>query len=372
MALVDGPQKLSFLLTQALAAQALANAIPDPLGKRLAARGVFVAVDGFVELARQTRNGIPRSANTKGDLDATKDALNALADRDWGPYSPLRDRIGAHRQPIGGEDNVRGWAGANELWAQVDAPLVGVLCDDMAEIYAGVQRLMKTSAFAAPVLPTETADKISAAPHFQARAGLRVATGSFGETIMNTLTPVQGGAIGERLRQISDTIDGFECYATLIGFVGGLVAFERAVVAGAVIEAANMVELVFDVPSGRTAANRYPPLVDLIPSHYAEAADLRSELSRLSAADVTWIRQLRNSIAAHVDVREPLPVLLRRLDTTDRPRVDRLFHQICQALVDVDAKHPITVFSTLVRLRGARMAGLERVAAPEFPSGYDV
>jgi hypothetical protein len=142
--------------------------------------------------------------------------------------------------------------------------------------------------------------------------------------------------IGERLRQISDTIDGFECYAALAPCAAGLPVFERAVVAGAIIETANMVELVFEVSAGRAADNRYAPLVDLIPQHYAEAGDLRAAATRIHPADVEWIRDLRNSAAAHIDIKQRLVNLLHRLENTDRSRIDAVFHQVARALVDAD------------------------------------
>ena len=370
MAIVDGPQKAALAVAQAQAARALAEAVPDQHAKRLTARGVFVAVAMFIDVARQTRTTITTTKANRADLAVLKQALNVLADRDWGPYRPLRDRVGAHRQPIDGADDPGSWGAANELFAHVDATLVGVLCDDMADMNAELQRLTNGHAASAPVLPPDSIARIAAAPHFQPRNGLRLATGSFGETIANAISPVQPTAIGERLRQISDTIDGFECYAALAPCVAGLPMFERAIVAGAIIETANMVELVFELPAGRAANNRYAPLVDLIPPHYAEAADLRAAATRIHPADVDWIRDLRNSAAAHIDAKQRLVNLLHRLDTADPSRIDAVFHHVCRALVDAD-DHDITVLSPLVRLRTVALAGARRIDTPAFSTAYD-
>ena len=97
---VDGIEKARFALTQAEAAAALADALADPFAQRLVARGVFVALVSFIDIARQTRNQVPKTKANETNLADVKAALNALAERDWGPYRPLRDRIGAHRQPI--------------------------------------------------------------------------------------------------------------------------------------------------------------------------------------------------------------------------------------------------------------------------------
>ena len=240
----------------------------------------------------------------------------------------------------------------------------------MADINAELQRLATGRALVAPVLPSHALVSIASARHFQPRDGMRLATGSFGETVGNSISSVQGAAIGERLRQISDTIDGFECYAALAPCVAGLPVFERAVVAGAIIETANMVELVFEVPAGRAADNRYAPLVELIPPHYVEADDLRAAAARLDATAVAWVRDLRNSTAAHIDANLRVVQLVNRLDTADASRIDAVFHQVARALVDAD-NHDITVLSPLVRLRNVALADVRRIDSAAFSTAYD-
>lgn len=95
MPILDGTAKTTFALTQALAARALADAVPDPHAKRIAARGVFIAVDSFITVARQTRNAIPKSKTNSAERLAIKQSLNHLADRDWGP---IRGAARPHRR----------------------------------------------------------------------------------------------------------------------------------------------------------------------------------------------------------------------------------------------------------------------------------
>jgi hypothetical protein len=369
--IVDGAQKLGFLLQQAQAAAALADAVPDPAAKRFAASGVFVALDSFVTLARQTRNAIPAGKHNRADLDKAKTALNGLGDRDWGAYAPLRDRLSAHRQPLNDGDGIAAWGAANELWAEIDAPLIGVLCDDMAEIYARLAPHAGGTPITPPVLPPLAAEALAQAPGFQPREGLSIASGSFGETIAATLSPLQGGEVGQRLREVADTIDAYSCYGEISQCVVGQLLFGRAALRGAIIEAANIVELVFEVPEGRAAENYFDPLVDLIPTNYREAGELRAEFQRLSAADLKWLRGLRNSVAGHIDAVQPLAQLLADLDSVPPTRLNGLFGAACEALESVDKRHPITVLSPLVRLYGKRLQGLERIDPPELNQPYD-
>ena len=367
--IVDGAQKLEFLVQQAHAAAALADAVPDPASKRFAASGVFVALDSFLALARQARNAIPTSDQNRPSLEEAKAALNGLADRDWGPYSPLRDRLSAHRQPLD-SDGVDAWAAANELWAEVDAPLIGVLCDDIATIYAMLSPHCGGAPFAAPTLSPAAGAALTQAPSFQPREGISIASGSFGETIAATISPLQGGEVGQRLREVADTIDAFNCFAEISQCVTAEPSFGRAALRGAIIETANIVELVFEVPGGSAPENYFKPLVDLIPSTYHEAGELRLERSRLSDADLQWLRSLRNTVAAHLDAEQPLAQLLASLDSSPPARLNGLFGAVCKALESVDQRHPITVLSPLVRLYGKRLQGVERVDPPEFSQPF--
>lgn len=154
-----------------------------------------------------------------------------------------------HRQPLD-NDGVAAWAAANELWAEVDAPLIGVLCDDMATIYAMLAPHCGGGQFVAPALSPTAAAALDEAPGFQPRKGVSIASGSFGETIAATISPLQGGEVGQRLREIGDTIDAYSCFAEISQCVTAELPFGRAALRGAILEAANIVELVFEVPGG--------------------------------------------------------------------------------------------------------------------------
>lgn len=369
--MIDGVEKARFALAQACAAAALADALPDPFAKRLMARGVFVATAAFIEISRPTRNQIAKATGRSKELAPLRSELNALADRDWGPYRPLRDRIGAHRQPIGPTEDADAWAGANALFAEIDRPLVGVLCDDMRVIFDQLAAAAGSRPFTSPDLSDDVSAALTAAFAHPPAAGVSIATGSFGETVANTTTPIQGTAIGERLRQVSDAIDGWEMYATASTAVSTSRWLHRAVAAGAIIETANAIELIFDVPQGRAQSHRFAPLVELLPDAYVEAADLKVEHAQLPMTEVAWVRDRRNSVAAHIDLSTPLVELLKRLDATDPRRLSVLFHQVVNALSRIDAKYPVTVFSPFVRLRGATLAGTRRIDPPEHSPVYD-
>lgn len=371
MAIIDGPRKLHFLLEQASVAATLADAVPDPAARRLTASGVFVALDSFIDMARRVRNEIPPAKEIRSDLEEAKRALNALADRDWGPYAPLRDRLSAHRQPLGNDDGVAAWAAANELWGQVDAPLIGVLLDDMAAIYALLAPLCAAPPFSPPSLPQASAAAIAQASGFQPREGVSIASGNFGETMAQTISPLQGGAVGHRLREIGDTIDAMNCFGEISQCVVGAPSFGRAAFRGAIIETQNIVELVFELPAGRAPTNRFDPLVELIPATYAEAAELRAERARLRDTDLRWLSGLRNSVAAHVDASTPFAQLLAGLDAAPAARINGIFETVCQALQSVDQRHPISILSPLIRLHGKRLEGVERVDPPEHNRPYD-
>ncbi|HMJ36663.1 MAG TPA: hypothetical protein VK501_22350 [Baekduia sp.] len=368
--MVRGLGHARFALEQASAATALADAVPDPFAKRLIARGVFVALHSFVDLSRRARNEVAKTTANRQELEAIKQALNALAERDWGPYQPLRDRIAAHRQPVGGEDGAAGWAEANALFAQIDRPLVHILVDDACEIFDRLARFSSMGVFSPPTIPPAVESALATAFTEPRQAAAAIATGSFGETQTNTLAVIQGGAIGERLRQVGDALDGWETWCAVSVAVGAERRLWRAAMAGALIEVANVVELIYELPPGRAADHRYPPLLELLPSSHFEATELQAEYSRLDPAEIVWVRGLRNTVAAHIDGATPIAEILRRLDELDPQRLSDLFLETANALSRIDHRHSITVFSPFVRLRGAALSDVRRLDPPTHPRGY--
>lgn len=365
----DSARKTAYALQQALVAQAITDVVPDEHHRRLVARGVFVALVNFTTAARHARKAIPSSKNNRAQLAEIKQKLNDLADRDWGPYAPLRDRIGAHRQPIGGQDDHEAREQAGRLWSEIDAPLVGVLCDDMTEIHAALHALGGTPALTPPTMSDEAAKAIVADAFFAKRpVGSVIDVGSFGDARENMVSAIQGGTVGERVRQLADTIDGFELHASLFQHMLGQLAFERFCRAGVLIETCNLVEIALDIPAGRRPQDRVDPLVDLVSSRLPEHADLATAKVNLPTAEVEWARGQRNTIAAHIDPDANLNVLLNHLDKMDLDRLQALWSFVDQALAAA-SNHPSSVLA-LLGIRGVEMQGLTRVDAPPYRTQY--
>lgn len=123
MALVDGYAKTRFALTQAHAARALAAALPDAAAAEVVGRGVAVAADAYLELARRLRNAVPSNKTTKPQLNEIKTAIAALA--------------GAGRDP-------------------------GALCEAMAAVNDRFAALLDEEPFEAPELPAEVGEQVAA------------------------------------------------------------------------------------------------------------------------------------------------------------------------------------------------------------------
>lgn len=366
----DSGRKTAYALQQALVAQAIADVVPYAHHKRLVARGVFVAVVNFISVARQARTVITSTKQNRARLGEIKQKLNDLAERDWGPYAELRNRIGAHRQPIGGQDNHEAREEASRLWSEVDAPLIGVLCDDLIDIHAALHALGGAAPLSPPVMSTASAHAIAVDSFFAQRApGTVIDVGSFGEARENMVSAVQLGPVGERVRQIADTIDGFELHAMLFPYLRGQLPFERFCRAGALIEACNLVELALDVPAGRRPKDRVDPLVDLLSSGLPERADLARARANLPRPEVEWARYLRNAIAAHLDQNAPLQDMLDRLDKMDLGRLQSLWSFVDHALAAA-SNHPASTLA-LLGIRGVEMKGLTRVDVPPHRTQYE-
>lgn len=286
-----------------------------------------------------------------------------------GPYASLRDRIAAHRQPIGTGGGANSWAAANRLWSEIDAPLVGVLVDDVL----GIWRQFAPHVYQAPIVmrtvPVKIAAQLASAFPDSPREGLGVGVGSFDETRPGFISAVQGGDVGERLRQIADTIEHFEHLAKIANAVVGERSLQRLAVGGLVIETCGLVELVLDLPQGRTPANYYPPLVEMLKASEPGEAALLAGKSGLDHRGVSQLRDIRDTIAAHVDGRRRLRDLVRLIDRLDPTVVQGVWDHVDSTLAAAAAAKPISVVRPLGS-RGIRMSGLARADESELARPY--
>ncbi len=280
--------------------------------------------------------------------------------------SPPRPTSRAAWQP-----GVEAWRAANRLWREIDAPLVGVLVDDALGIWADLGPLCGGSPVAPPTVATAVRSSLNSGLSPCSQEGVRVGVGSFDDTRPGFLSAVQGGFLGDRLREIADTIEHFEHLVGVLGAVQEDLQFARLVRGGLVIEVCGLVELVFEVPRGRAAANYYPPLVDLLALPQPGAEELAAAQRRLNRTAVSRLRHIRDTIAAHVDDKGRIADLVQQLDVLEPALLQSVWDHAAHALASAAAP-PGSVIRTLT-MRSTVLRGLERLDEPELyrPYGTD-
>lgn len=364
--LIDGPEKARYAAEMASYAASVARATPDDHASRVLARSAFLFLPEFVRVSRQVRNGLRPTKKDKNEVNEIKQMLNDLERRDWGPYKVVRDRVAAHRQPIGGVDDARAWAEANRLWSELDASVVGILVDDAIEIWNALAPYVNQ----APLLGLPEIDERDLGElASEGSAGVRIGAGSFDETRRDSISIIQGGDVGERLREVADTIDHFEILVDAYGGLKANLSCRRLLTSAFVIEINGLVELVLEIPAGRSPSHRYQPLVDLVGEKTPEYAPLALARDSIPMREMRQLRDIRNKICAHIDDRVPLRQLLRSLDTLDFGTAQAVWDHVDQALVASANAHPASVVRTL-GLRNVQIQGLRRAEPSELEKPY--
>jgi hypothetical protein len=240
--------------------------------------------------------------------------------------------------------------------------LVGILVDDVLGIWNDLAPIVGEPTVVAPTIDPALASSIASAIPPSA-PGLSIAVGSADVTRPDSIGIIQGGPMGERLREINETLDHFDQLATLYPAVRANDALRRIVAGGLVVETCGLIELVYEVPASRAPNDYFPPLINLVDTTSSAGAELIGGRTALDGRAVADLRQVRNEIVAHVHPTRPLVDLLRSLDGLDLSIIARIRNDLSATLTAVAAMDPM--FATL-RLRGARIGGVTREPIPEL------
>lgn len=186
----------------------------------------------------------------------------------------------------------------------------------MLAIWNDLAPLIGESPVLTPAIDATLASAVIAATTPTA-PGVGIASGGLDVTRRDMLGVIQGGRLGERQREINETLDHFDQLARLFPVVQGDEALRRIVLGGLVVETCGLLELVYEVPAGRAPKDYYLPLLDLVDASSPAGTGLANGSSALDATAVAEVQEVRNAIAAHVDPVRPLGDLLRLLDGLD-------------------------------------------------------
>jgi hypothetical protein len=365
----DQAAKTQHCVRMMLAARVLAETAPDDFRKRIVARPVFSHVQAFLRWAPQVKNGLKKRKVDRALIHEIEVALKDLGERDFAHYEDVRHRIAAHRQafvPLPQPELLAD----SEAWNDIDEAAVTILTDDATAIWnklAPHTQLPKVSA--PPELPEHVRLGIAERGYTGEQvAGVRIGTGSFDETRPDTVTITQGGALGQRQRQIIDTIHSIETTGQLTPLLEG--DFQWITVTSGIVDLATLVDLCYEQPLNPMV--QYAPLLELMRADGRSPALplLERGYATLDRAAVVALRQLRNTVGAHIDDRRTMLQLEQDLRGFDVAGANRVLANISTTLAEA-SNDPAARLVHLKLFRG-QMSDLRRVDRSELVKPYEV
>ena len=369
--IADPLKKTAHLVRLMHAARALAEVPDDAFAQRVFARPVLGYFHEFVRWAPRNLKPLRGDPARRAAVREIDDRLRQLRRADWPDYEPLRHQLAVHRQSFLPEDGASGLAqidAASRAWVELDQAAVHILTDDAAEVYNLIGVELGGDLVETPIalVPEVAADVTAVLPEH--KDGARVDTGSFGESLLNTVTVSAGGQVSERLRQIVDVWRSLQLFRGLV--LGGGVAPLPAIVAlnAMFVDTCTLADLVYgrDLPTEHSVK----PLLSILAEEDGPSPGygiLQAAKKRLDTWAVADVKDLRDKIHGHID---------------DELTWDRYWELICQPVpATFDAVHGnlidalnLAVVGDVrfwpIKLIDAHMSDLARVDQPAIARPY--
>jgi hypothetical protein len=326
----------------ALAAAQLADLAPKEAHKRALARYTFVFADAGLDWLRIWRNEFARSddredqrhsRNCKPLLTTLEKALNQ--------GDGVHDYLGAKRQAaasLRGDDidaTVR-------LWEAVEPGRVRAICAAMREAHDALARVEPNDSVAIwTYLPDQLAEEITRALPAPDLNYWHLAVDSAASLRPYTLPSEGGGLIGRRITQINDVAFHLDALLPIAPVAEGHLVYDWLVRSAIGLELNALLDLSLGAPPG-AKLNVVYPLVALCRSQGIPEDGESLERLRVSIGDAGWryVRQLRNTVGAHLDVEMSMFGIHRHLVELDYDGVVGLAVHVLDFLDAIGAGSP--------------------------------
>lgn len=353
--------KSRFAAQMMAAVAVLADTAPDDFRRRIVARSLFVYTHEFLRWARQAKNELSRISGESDRILRLEQMLEALGDRDWGPYEEIRHRIAAHRQPIG-DGPLGGLEAGVAAWNDICRTSLHILAADARAIWnelADGYGMPRLTGF--PPIVDELADAIAAFGYATELDGIAIGVGSFDATRPDAAVALQGGDLGIIQRQIVDAVRTVQVICQLWQAVNGHEPYCYAVLSAAHIEACTLHDLILGQPSTTPARHRHESLRELLErtaSRSPALSVLQHAASTLPQDPMVAVRQIRDQVGAHIHDRASFSDLLALMQGFDSSALNRVLDHLFGALSGAAAAD---VRLRLAVMGDARLAGLSLV-----------
>jgi hypothetical protein len=367
----ESPYKARLCAQMMAATAVLAALAPDDFRRRILARPGFVYCYEFVRWARRAKNGLKGQRETRELVRQLERELAELEHKNFAPYEVIRHSVAAHRQTFDADDAVTNIASGNDAWTDISDAAVRILAEDARAIWnllADPYDVARLENF--PLVPKELRCAIDKGGFEPPPSGLVPGVGSFDATRPDATQVIQGGELGDRLRQVVDAVRQIKVLSQLWQVVNGHEPFWRVVASAMVSDAATLVDLLYEQPHGTRPEHLQLPVLGLLerddPSVPAIPI-LRAGLLALDRSALAHVRTLRRTIGAHVDDRRTVAQLMRDLEGFNPNALNSVIDNVFEAL---SAARRADLRLASLRLIDSSIAGMWRLDEPEDIRGY--
>lgn len=355
-------QKVEYALQSIDRTREITAALDVDLHKRIIGKAGYVFVDSAIELLRRLNGLVP---GRKRDV---RDALNQSSDDYEDTFAIVRDKMHAHRQEVPPLDALSSWRNLHDDY----------LAYFRAEFHAAYELIRRRD----PSIPAiGTAAGLSDDEKRRIRSActlddvhLNVSKQGF---YSSSGSSVLLSGPGERGQEVLDAFDGVELCATVHQAVDGNAEYERLTATFYLTEAIALFDALYSDQNPQ-AAFCQPSLLDRLrafdwagtpPANAGWPEKALADAERQITARGVRDRTLRNKIAAHLDVDEPLPNLLAEIDAYN-------WKELCMAVAfsrntfTSAFEHGPIIWKILAKHRVA-LSGVLAVHHSDPPKPYD-
>jgi len=306
----DAESKVALLTYYAEAVARVACSIPDEYVARVYGRSLFLAVDAFLEIAPRLKNEMRANGRiTSVESAALTGKVNKLRTDFSNYYEAIRDKLAAHQQHIDLDLLLR-------TWNEIDAATITILSEDIKDIWALLENHGAVSTFARPPelddenLPSQLA---SIEPEIGA---VRMGVDRVALTRPNTVSIIPTGLFQEKAMRV---LTAFKSYQSLMqsdlhSITANWPLARKACIDLFVTDACSIIDNLFEDRQASSQVTAEQSLTKEWRAANVQGIESLESFHRDSALEQK-LRELRNTVSAHLDPDIPLAELLARLSS---------------------------------------------------------
>lgn len=313
----------------------LTQFISDDYNQRILARHILVYLDSFIELAPQLKNKIKK---TGVNVNSAKQKLNQLRQDYEDFYSKIRDKLAAHRQDLPLVQRI-------ELWNEIDNTTVKSFICDALNIYNDLNNL---SNIVQPFTEFKSKQNCQLINNLnslntQNNNSPKLSSDNLAISRSNTSVVIPCCEIQHRCSQITSVLSTIKFLQDIYPALSLDRDTKRLGQAMITVDIFNLIDNLYPFTHSNPAHNIKSLLEICQEENLDKYSILENSNNNRDINTEDEFREVRNKIAAHVDLKKTLNDLLVLLDSKNiQQLIDKVFNPANQAFQDWCQSDPAT------------------------------